>query len=101
MADDIKLEIEISTLDLKNAREKVSVARETLSQAEENMRVFRARYNAGNATSTEVLEAIALEERAQTNYYRGDYELKRAYARLMYSQGNELASIYRHMETKQ
>ena len=35
---------------------------------------------------------------AQPNYYRADYELKRSYARLMYSMGINMAMIYEKME---
>jgi outer membrane protein TolC len=98
--EDIKLEVEDSHLGLKNACEKVSVASEAIGQADENVRAFRAKYAAGVATSTDVLEAITLQTRAQTNYYGADYEMKRDYAKLMYSMGIDLALVYGTMEEK-
>jgi len=100
LIEDIKFEIEDSYFGLKNASEKVLVAKETLAQAEENVRFYRVKYNAGSATPTEVLEAIAQQAMAQTNYYSSDYELKRSYAKLMYSMGIDLTLIYERMERR-
>jgi len=100
LIEDIKFEVEDSHLGLKNACEKVSVASGAIEQADENVRAYRVKYTAGAATSTDVLEAITLQTKAQTNYYGADYELKRNYAELMYSMGVDLALIYETMENK-
>ena len=99
LIEDIKFEIEDSYLSLKNACEKKSVASDALKQAGENVRFYRSKYAAGSATPTEVLEAITLETAAQTNYYSADYEVKRNYAKLMYSMGIDLGLIYEGMES--
>ena len=99
LIEDIKLEIEDSYFGLKNACEKIVVASDALEQAEENVRVYRVKYQAGSATPTEVLDAITLRTRAQTNYYNDDYELKRGYAKLMYSMGIDLGLVYSRMES--
>lgn len=98
--DDIRFEIEDSFYGLKNACEKVLVAKDAVSQAEENVRVYRAKYSAGSATQTEVLEAITLETLARTNSYSDDYELKRGYAKLIYAMGIDLGLIFERMERK-
>lgn len=98
MIEDIKFEVEDSYFGLKNACETVSVAQEALAQSAENVRANRAKYTAGTATSTDVLEAITQETRAQSNYYSADYELKRNYAKLMYAMGLDLTSIYEKAE---
>jgi len=94
LVDDIKFEIEDSFYSLRDAREKVFVAKQALSEAEENVRVNRVKYTEGAATSTDVLEAITLQTNALTNYYNSGYELKRSYAKLMYSMGIDLGLIY-------
>ena len=99
LIEDIKFEIEDSYFGLKNACEKVSVGRDALTQAEENLRFYRVKYNSGSATTTDVLEAITLQTSAQTNYYSDDYELKRSYAKLIYSMGIDLALLYERMES--
>jgi outer membrane protein len=85
LVEDIKLEIESSHRSFSDAQEKLSVARDAMAQVKENVRVTRVRYNEGVATTTEVLEAIAMESKAQTNYYIAEYEFKRSYSKLMYS----------------
>ena len=98
LIDDIRYEVEYGLLDLRDASEKLSVSKEALTQSEENVRFYRVKYNNGAATSTDVLEAITLQTKAETNYYSADYELKRSYAKLMYSIGNDLTTIYKEME---
>ena len=73
-------------------------AKDALAQAEENVRFYHIKYNNGAATSTDVLEAISLQTKAQTNYYSADYELKRSYAKLIYSMGSDIAAIYKKTE---
>jgi outer membrane protein len=100
LSEDIKFEIEDSYYGLKNACEKVDVARGALEQADENVRFYRVKYNAGVATTTDVLEAISLQTKAQANFCNDNYEMKRGYAKLMYSMGLDLPLIYEKMESK-
>ncbi len=98
LIEDIKFEVENSYLLFKDANEKILVAKDALIQADENVRFFRIKYTEGSATATEVLEAITMQTKAQTNYYSDDYELKRNYAKFMYSMGVDLALVYEMME---
>ncbi len=98
IVEDIRYEVKRSYLGLKDAIEKLEVAKGALDQAEENVRFYRVKYNNGAATSTDVLEAINLETKAEINYYSVDYELKRCQAKLTYSTGNDLISIYNKTE---
>jgi outer membrane protein len=97
LIEDIKFEIEDSYLSLKDASEKVLVNKDALGQAAENVRVTRVKYTEGAANTTDVLEAITLETGAQTNYYNSEYELKRNYAKLLYSMGIDLSLFYGRM----
>jgi outer membrane protein len=101
LIEDIKFEIENSYVGVQNAGEKVHVAEDALKQADENVRVNRVKYTEGIATTTDVLEAITLQTGAQTNFYSAEYELKRAYSRLLYSMGIDLALVYERMERGQ
>jgi outer membrane protein TolC len=96
LVDDIKLEVEKSYLDLKNAMEKIRVTKDAASQAEENLRIHKIRYEEGIATSTDVVDAITLLATAETNSYRAVYELRRAQAELQYAIGLDLVSTYSH-----
>lgn len=98
LIDDIRYEIKESSLGLKDAIEKLNVAKDALEQSYENVRFYRVKYNNGVATSTDVLEAISLQTKAETNYYSADYELKRSYAKLEYSIGNDLTLVFNETE---
>jgi hypothetical protein len=60
--------------------------------------VNRVKYAEGIATATDVLEAIALQTGAETNHTRVTYEVKRGAAKLMYSMGIDLVSVYGRMK---
>jgi outer membrane protein TolC len=92
--DDIKLEVEKSYLDLKNALEKILVTKGAANQAEENLRINKIKYEEGIGTSTDVIDAITLLTLAETNYCRALYELRRAQAELRYATGSDLVSVY-------
>lgn len=94
LTDDIRLEVEKSYLDLKNAVEKIQVTKDATNQAEENLRIHKIRYEEGIGTSTDVVDAITLLATAETNYYRAVYELRRAQAELQYAMGLDLVSTY-------
>lgn len=96
LTDDIRLEVEKSYLDLKNAVEKIQVTKDAVNQAEENLRLHKIRYEEGIGTSTDVVDAITLLTTAETNYYRAVYELRRAQAELRHAMGLDLVSTYSH-----
>jgi outer membrane protein len=95
LIDDIKLEVEKYVLDLKTAREKITVTKDAVSQAEENLRINRIRYGEGVGTATEVLDAVTLLTIAETNLYKSIYDSKRAEAGLIYSMGKDLVEVYK------
>ncbi len=94
LIDDIKFEVEKSYFDLKNSLEKIQVTKDAASQAEENLRIHKIRYEEGIGTSTDVVDAITLLSSAETNYCRAVYELKRAHADLLYAMGLDLVSSF-------
>ena len=94
LIDDINIEVEKSYLDLKNALEKIRVTKDSVDQAEENLRINKIRYEEGIGTSTDVVDAITLLAKAETNYYRAVYELKRGHAGLLYAMGLDLVSSF-------
>ncbi|MBF0458718.1 MAG: TolC family protein [Nitrospirae bacterium] len=95
LIDDITLEIERYYLNMKSAIEKLMVMKDSVAQAEENLRINRTRYEHGQGTSTDVIDAITLLTRTQTNYYSALYEQQRAYAGLLYASGTDLKEIFK------
>jgi outer membrane protein TolC len=95
LIDEVKLEVEKYILDLKTAREKITVTKDAVGQAEENLRINRVRYSEGVGTATEVLDAVTLLTIAETNLYRSLYDFRRAEAGLVYSIGKDLSEVYK------
>ena len=98
LVDDIKLDVEKSWLDMKNAVERINVTRDAIKQGEENLKINKERYREGVGTSTDVLDAITLLTIAETNDCRAEYELRRAQGAFMYAIGIDLASEYRAVQ---
>lgn len=92
--DEIRLEVKRYIVGLNNSLEKITVTRDAVLQAEENLRINRLRFEEGAGKSTDVLDAIALYSLAETNYYRAGYEFLRAQAGLKYAMGKDLVAIY-------
>lgn len=78
--DRVALEIKAAYLLLKEAEGQVEITRCALEQARENFRVSRERYREHMATSTEVLDALTLLTKAETDHHAalGDYSIHQA-----------------------
>ena len=63
----IELEVRQAWLDREEANARVTVTREAVAQAEENLRVARELYSVGLTTNTVVLDAEALRLKATSN----------------------------------
>jgi outer membrane protein TolC len=80
----IRLEVEMASLNVESARERVGVTRKSVAEAEESLRIEREKYDFGKGTIVDVLDAQAALLNAQTNYYRvlRDYNTARVELRL-------------------
>ncbi len=94
MLDDIRLEVKKYLLDKKNAEERVKVTKDAIQQAEENLRINRLKYEEGVGTATDVIDAVTLLTRAETNYYKALYDLRRAEGAFLYAMGKNLLEVY-------
>ncbi|MBF0317434.1 MAG: TolC family protein [Nitrospirae bacterium] len=96
ITDDISLEVQKGYLDTKTASERAKVTGEAIAHGQENLRINRVRYQEGQGSATDVLDAIALLTLAESNYYRALFDLKRAYATLLYAAAIDIVSEYGH-----
>jgi outer membrane protein TolC len=78
----IALEVRQKWLDLQTAIHRIEAIRQATTQAEENLRVARDRYQHQVGTNTEVLDAETLRLQAFTNFYNSSYEALLAELRL-------------------
>lgn len=95
LIDDIKLEAQKYALDLSNARERIQVARGAADQAMENLRINKVRYDAGEGTATEVLDAVTFLTTSENNYIQAIYDFRRAEAGIYYAVGKDLREVYK------
>jgi len=94
LLDSIMLEVKAGYLGMVSSRQRVDVTEKAIEQARENLRLAKLRYKEGIGTSTDVTDAITLLRRAETNYYRALYDLKRAEARFLHATGYDLIDEY-------
>ncbi len=81
-AADIALEVRSNWLDLAEARRRIPVSRQAITQAEENVKVLLDRYREGLSTYSQVLDAESLRIQTFTNYYAAVYDAVLAAFRL-------------------
>ncbi len=98
LEDQVRCETETAMVAMGNAGERVALARSSVAQAQENVRVTETRYHEGAGTSSEVLDALALRTGAETELWRARYEFRRARARFMDATGMDLAQEYSDRE---
>jgi outer membrane protein TolC len=70
----VTLQVKQAWHELETAKQQVVVNESTLKSADENLRVSRDRYEEGEGTNTEVLDAQTLRTQAYSNYYRSIYD---------------------------
>jgi outer membrane protein len=78
--DGITLDLTQAYLNLQQAKERISVADQGVKQAEESYRVTSKRFNAGLASTSEIIDAEVAQLQAKTSYTNAlvDYELAQA-----------------------
>ena len=84
----IALEVRQAYLDIEETLKRIDVTRDTVAQAEENLKVVKDRYREGVGTNTEVLDAETLRTRSYSNYYTAIYDAVTANIRLKYAVGD-------------
>ena len=78
--DGVTLEVNQIYLGLIKAQEKIPVANETITQADENLRITKQKYDQGLALNSDVIDAETSQLQANINYTTSivDYELMMA-----------------------
>jgi outer membrane protein TolC len=84
----IQLQVRQAWLDMEESRKRIKVTKDTLDQAEENLKVTRNRYKEGVGTNTEVLDAETLRTINYVNYDKAGNDAVLAVIRLYYATGD-------------
>jgi outer membrane protein TolC len=83
----IRVEVSRAYFGLQSAAKMVEVARNSMAQATESMRILRNRYNAGLVPLTDVLRAEDAERQSQSGYWQAVYHNVLSYAALRLATG--------------
>ena len=85
--DAIRLEVRRAFYDLDAARQQVEVARATIAEAQESLRINQNRYDSGLLTISDLLAAEEAARRSQADYWEAVYRYHTGYANLELASG--------------
>jgi outer membrane protein TolC len=85
--DAARLEVRRAYYDLDSARQQVEVARATIAESQESLRINQNRYDSGLSTITDLLAAEETSRRSQTDYWEAVYRYHTGYANLELDSG--------------
>lgn len=83
----IRVEVSRAYFGHQSAGKMLEVARSTMAQAAESLRILRTRYDAGLVPLTDVLRAEDAERQSQSNYWQAVYRNALSYAALRLATG--------------
>jgi outer membrane protein TolC len=88
LRDGISLEVTQNYLSLKQAAERITVAKQSVAQAEENYRVTREKFKLGLALNSDLLDAEVALLQSKTSYTQSVVDYRLASASLQKAVGN-------------
>jgi len=86
-SDGVRLEVRRAYYNLDSARQEIELARATIAQAQESLRINQNRYDGGLTTVTDLLGAEEATRRSQTDYWEAVYRFHTSYANLELARG--------------
>jgi outer membrane protein TolC len=87
VCDVIAFEVNEAYRALEAAKQSIDLARPSIAQARENLRLITLRYENGNATPTDIVDAENSLIRSQQDLFNSQYDYLIASARLSYAMG--------------
>jgi outer membrane protein len=85
--NNVSLDVRRAWYDADTARQQLEVARTSITQSEEALRISQNRYGAGLTTITELLRSEDAARRSRTDYWQSIYNYHTAYASLQLATG--------------
>ncbi|HVO80842.1 MAG TPA: TolC family protein [Terriglobales bacterium] len=86
-SDGVRLEVRRAYYDVDASRQQVEVARASIAQANESLRINQDRYDSGLNTITGLLGAEEASRRSQSDYWEAVYRFHTSYANLELASG--------------
>jgi outer membrane protein TolC len=87
VCDSIAFEVNEAYSDLDAARQDIVLARPAVAQARENLRLVTRRYETGDSTPTDIVDAETALTRSEQDLYTAQYDYLTALARIDYAMG--------------
>ena len=87
VCDTIAFEVNEAFRDVEAARQSIALARPAVAQARENLRLVTRKYETGDATPTDIVDAETALTRAEQDLYTARYDYLTALARIDYAMG--------------
>lgn len=84
---EIQLQVTRSYYEHRTASQMLLVAKSSMTQTDESLRILQERYSAGLTTITELLRAEDAERQAKANYWQAVYRNTLTYATLSFANG--------------
>jgi outer membrane protein len=85
--DAVRLEVRSAYYQFDAAQQQLKVARGTIAQADESLRINQNRYEAGLSTVTDILRAEEAAHRAKADYWQAVYRMNSSFARVELATG--------------
>jgi outer membrane protein len=87
--DNVSLQVNLAYQAIDTDRQRIQLGETSVAQARENLRLTTVRFNNGNATPTDIVDAQTALVQAETNYYTAVYGYLESMARLEYAMGGD------------
>ena len=100
--DNVSLQVSVAYQAIETDRQRIQLGEVTVAQARENLRLMTVRYDNGNATPTDIVDAQTSLRQAETTYYTAIFGYLEGLARLEYAVGGDqerLLERFRQAET--
>jgi outer membrane protein TolC len=86
-SDAVRLEVRHAYYDVDAARQQIEVARATIAEAQESLRINQNRYDSGLSTIADLMAAEEAARRTQMDYWEAVYRYHTGYANLELASG--------------
>ena len=100
--DNVSLQVSLAYQSIDTDRQRIQLGEVTVAQARENLRLMTVRYDNGDATPTDIVDAQTSLRQAETTYFTAIYGYLEGLARLEYAVGGDqerLLELCRHEES--
>lgn len=93
IVDHVSLQVCVAFQAIDTEHQRIELGRVTIEQAKENLRLTRVRYDNGDATPTDIVDAQTSLRQAETTYYNAIYGYLEGLARLEYAVGGDQSRL--------